>query len=235
MTENKDAIGQAILDYSKQTNELEIIVASDICDDDTIPVSYLFRSYDEMPTIEKLALARCEGKILDIGAAAGIHSSYLKSKGCDVSSIDISEGSVQYMQSIGLNAEVQDFKTIKDEKFDTLLLLMNGIGIAGSLDSLEAFLIHAKSVLSPNGKIICDSTDVQYLYEDDEGGMWVDLNTLYYGNFKFQMRYKEYTTDWFEWLYADFNSFENAAHNAGLTIELIHEEENQFLVELKHK
>jgi hypothetical protein len=235
MTENKDAIGQAILDYSKKKNQLEIMVASDICDDDTIPVSYLFRSYGEMPAIEKLALARCEGKILDIGAAAGIHSSYLKSKGCDVSSIDISEGSVQYMQSIGLNAEVQDFKTIKDEKFDTLLLLMNGIGIAGSLDSLEAFLIHAKSVLSPNGKIICDSTDVQYLYEDDEGGMWVDLNTLYYGNFKFQMRYKEYTTDWFDWLYADFNSFENAAHNAGLTIELIHEEENQFLVELKHK
>lgn len=234
MSQDKDVIGKAIIEYSKQANSDEIIVSSDICEDDTIPISYLFRSYEEMPKIEQLALERSQGKVLDIGAAAGIHSIYLKSKGFDVKSIDISEGAITYLKSIGLNAAHQNFLEIENEQYDTLLLLMNGIGIAGRLNSLESFLKHAKQLLTPNGKILCDSTDVNYLYEDEDGAMWIDLNSHYYGNFRFQMSYENVQTEWFDWLYVDFDRLKNAAENVGLVVEKIHEEEYQFLVELKH-
>lgn len=234
MPKDKDVIGQAIIEYSKKANSDEITVSSDICEDDTIPVNYLFRSYAEMPRIEQIALDRCSGKVLDIGAAAGIHSMYLKKKGINVKAIDISHGAVAYLTSQGINAEVIDFLKIEDDQYDTLLLLMNGIGIAGDLNSLESFLQHTKKLLAPNGKILCDSTDVNYLYEDEDGSMWIDLNSEYYGNFRFQMKYKDIETDWFNWLYVDFDKLKITAEKVGLAIEKIYEEEYQFLVELTH-
>jgi hypothetical protein len=109
---------------------------------------------------------------------------------------------------------------------------MNGIGIAKTLDNLEATLVKAKGMLNENGKILCDSSDIKYLYEDDEGGMWVDLNTTYYGNFKFQMKYAGHETDWFEWLYVDFDKLEEIALKAGFKARILQEEDDQYLAEL---
>lgn len=235
MKESEDVFGDAISDYIEFGEAEDIIVASDLCDDDEIPVAYLFRNGDEMPEIEKIALQHCTGKILDIGAGAGIHSTELLKMKQDVHAIDISPGSVSYMNSIGIPAKVQDFKKIKNEKYDTLLLLMNGIGIAGSLDKLESFLEHAVSCLNEGGKIICDSTNVMYLYENEDGSVWMDLNSTYFGDFKFQMKYKNKATDWFDWLYVDYNMMLEKATNVGLDVKLLHENEEHYLVELTQK
>lgn len=48
-----DPVGKAILDYSKSRKPADIIVHSDLCEDDIIPVEVLFRSYKEMPDLEK--------------------------------------------------------------------------------------------------------------------------------------------------------------------------------------
>jgi len=234
MEVEKDAIGRAILDFAAYGKAEDIIVASDICEDDVIPVPYLFRDFEAMPDLEKIALNLCEGKVLDIGAGAGSHSKALLEKGIDVHAIDISPGAVVHMQGQKINAREIDFRNISDEKYDTLLLLMNGIGIASRFNALEDFLKHAKNCLTENGKIICDSTDVSYLYEDEEGGVWMDLNSDYFGDFKFKMSYKETETDWFDWLYIDFNKLSETAEKVGFSTELIFEQENQFLVELKH-
>lgn len=231
----KDPMGQAIIDYSKNKINENIIVISEICEDDIIPSEYLFRSYDEMPEIERLALKRCSGAILDVGAGAGIHAEYLLKQGKNVSCIDISPLSVQYLKSQKIAAREMNFFQLQDEKYDTLLMLMNGLGIAGTLDNLEYTLLKAKSHLTKNGKILCDSSDIKYLYEDDEGGYWVDLNAGYYGNFKFQMKYKNHTSDWFDWLYVDFDNLKKIAEKIGFNVELIFEEESQYLVELTIK
>ncbi len=228
----KDAIGQAILDYAKTGKNKNIIVKSDICDDDVIPSEYLFRSYEEMPAIEQVALKRCVGKILDVGAAAGIHASYLKEQNLDVHCIDISEKSVEHLKSIGHSAECINFFDVEDQKYDTVLMLMNGLGIAGSLSKLELLLLKAKSLLAKNGKIIADSSDIKYLYQDEDGAMWLDLNAEYYGNFNFQMVYGEYKTDWFEWLYVDFEKLELAATKVGLAVNKIYDEDDHYLVEM---
>jgi len=227
-----DPMGQAIIDYAQTGKDEDIIVLSDICDDDVIPASYLFRSYDEMPKLEQVALSRCSGRVLDIGAAAGMHAEYLVNQGLSVDVIDISKNSIDYLKTKNLSANQIDFFDYKGIAYDTLLFLMNGIGIAKSLEHLENTLLRAKGMLNENGKILCDSSDIKYLYEDNEGGMWVDLNTTYYGNFKFKMKYKEHETGWVEWLYVDFHKPEKTAKNVGLLATKIYEEDDQYLAEL---
>lgn len=227
-----DPIGKAITDFSRSKRPDDIIVCSEICEDDIIPIEVLFRNEDEMPELEVLALQNATGKILDVGAGAGTHANYLQNMGKDVTAIDISEGAVAFMQTQGLKSKKVNFFDLKDEKFDTILMLMNGIGIAGTLSNLEKTLEHAKSLLNPGGKILCDSSDIKYLYEDEDGSLWVNLNQEYYGNFRFQMKYKKETGPWFDWLYVDFDSLFNAAKNVGLKAVRLYDKDDNYLAEI---
>lgn len=233
MIEKKgDPVGAAILDYIKTRKPDDIIVSSDICEDDVIPVEVLFRNQIEMPDLELMALESCKGKVLDVGAGAGAHSKELIDRGLDVDSIEISDGAVEYMKSIGLNARKINFFDLKNDKYDTILMMMNGIGIAGKLSNLENTLLQAKSLLQPGGKILCDSSDIKYLYEDEDGALWVDLNSEYYGNFRFQMKFKKEKGPWFDWLYVDFDNLFNAAKNVGLKAKKILDQDDHYLAEI---
>lgn len=227
-----DPIGVAILDYHKNQQPTDIVVCSEICEDDIIPLEVLFRTYEEMPELEKLALSKAEGKILDVGAGAGFHALHLQKEGKDVQTIDISAGAVEFMKSQGLNARQIDLFDLKDEKFDTVNMLMNGIGIAGTLANLEKTLTHLKTLLNPGGKIYCDSSDIRYLYEDEEGALWVDLNTEYYGNFRFQMKFNNEVGPWFDWLYVDFDTLFQAAKKVGLKAVKVYEMDDNYLAEI---
>jgi hypothetical protein len=227
-----DPFGKAILEYSKFKKPADIIVSSDICDDDIIPVEVLFRTFEEMPELEKMALNECTGKILDVGAGAGAHLKHLKTKGFDVLGIDTSFGAIEYLRSEKIPAKQIDFFDFNGEKFDTILMLMNGIGIAGTLKNLENTLFHAKELLNQGGSIICDSSDIKYLYEDEDGALWMDLNSEYYGNFKFQMKYKKEVGPWFEWLYVDFDNLFQVAKKVGLKCVRLMEKDNHFLAKL---
>lgn len=227
-----DPIGAAIAEYALTKKPNDIIVGSDICEDDIIPIEVLFRKHDDMPELEQVALERVKGRVLDVGAGAGVHSLELMDRGFEVFPIETSEGAVTYMKSVGLNPRKVDFFDLKDEQYDTILMMMNGIGIAGTLANLEKTFKHAKSLLNPGGKIICDSSDIKYLYEDEDGSMWVNLNTEYYGNFRFQMKYKREKGPWFDWLYVDFDSLFEAAKNAGLKAKKVYEDEDHYLTEI---
>ena len=91
MTEQKfgDPVGKAILDFAKTKKPDDIIVSSDICEDDIIPIEVLFRNEDEMPELEIVALNEASGKILDVGAGAGAHASFLKNLGKDVTTKEL--------------------------------------------------------------------------------------------------------------------------------------------------
>ena len=227
-----DPVGAAILDYAATKKPNDIIVSSDICEDDIIPVEVLFRTYDEMPDLEQQAIELCKGKVLDVGAGAGVHSLELQDRGLEVHPIEVSEGAVSYMKKVGLNARKINFFDVKNEKYDTILMMMNGIGIAGKLSNLERTLLHAKSLLNPGGRILCDSSDIKYLYEDEDGSLWIDLNSEYYGNFRFQMKYKKEKGPWFDWLYVDYDNLHAAATKVGLKAKRVFESEDHFLAEL---
>jgi len=217
-----DALGEALLDYLEGINNENISVISSISEDDELPLSYLFRTEEELPIIEKKALSLCEGNVLDVGAGSGVHSLILQKRGLNVTSIDTSKGAVETMKQRGvINPLYKNFFTLKNKKFDTLLFLMNGVGIAQTLDGLTSFLTHCKSLLSENGQILLDSFDIKYMFEEEDGSILLDLNGNYYGEVTYQMSYKNYKTLPFSWLFVDFDTLQNSASQTGLTCELI--------------
>lgn len=232
-----DPIGKAIQDYKSGIKDGNILVSSDLAEDDVIPVSYLFRT--EFPPLEKEAIKVAHGKVLDVGAGTGIHCKQLalQKNVTEVEAIDTSQGAVQYMVENGIKARQQDFFNLNRGKYDTLLFMMNGIGLVGKLENLPVFFDKAKQLLNEDGKIICDSTNVDYFYTDDEGAMWIDLNAKYKGEFKFKMSYKNHSTDWFDWLYIDYELLKEKAKEFGWNCKKIYTDSNDhsFLVELKIK
>ncbi|MFM8963028.1 MAG: class I SAM-dependent methyltransferase, partial [Sphingomonadales bacterium] len=193
-TQVGDPIGQAILDYAQYKKPFDIIVSSDLCDDDIIPIEVLFRKEDDMPELELIALDNCKGHVLDIGAGAGVHTLALQDRGLKVSAIDISAGAVTHMKQKGIQAQQIDVYALNTTAtYDTILSLMNGMGLAQNLTNLPKFLQKIHSLLAPGGRFVADSTDVKYLYEDEDGSYWLDLNASYYGDFKFTMQYKKIT------------------------------------------
>ena len=132
----KDLFGQAILDYQTHNSPENIITETNISEEDEMDVAYLFRTFNEMPKIEQKALQLSKGKILDIGSGAGSHALYLQEKGLDVTAIDISEKAIETCQLRGIkNTKACDVLDFSKEKFDTILLLMNGTGIFGKIKS----------------------------------------------------------------------------------------------------
>lgn len=231
----KDPIGQALLDYFNKGSAADIKVESDVLDDDILPISYLFRDETQLPELERIALSLCTGKVLDVGACSGAHSLILKKRGLEIESVDISEGAVELMLGRGLSARKIDFFQLNNESYDTLLFLMNGTGIAGSLDRFENLLKQASSILGQNGQILIDSTDIRYIYEDEDGGLWVDLNGSYYGEIEFKMSYENHHSEWFKWLYLDQEKMIDIANKCGFSCEIVFEEDDQYLAQLRKK
>lgn len=230
----KDLFGRAILDYQTNNEPQDLITETNISEADEMSVAYLFRSFKEMPKIEQKALQLSKGKILDVGCGAGSHSLYLQEKGFDVTSIDISENAIQACQLRGLKkARVQNLLDIHNETFDTILLLMNGTGIFGTLAQTSIYLQKLKSLLNPNGQILIDSSDIIYMFDEEEdGSKWIPADG-YYGELTFTVSYKNQTEEPFPWLYLDYNTLQNAAHANGLNCELIIEGEHfDYLAQL---
>lgn len=230
----KDVFGKAILDYHNGNYTEDIITSTSISEDDILPLPYLFRKYSEMPKLEQKALDMSRGKILDIGCGAGSHSLYLQDQGNDVKAIDISKGAIEVAKERGVkNACLMDFIN-ETETFDTLLLLMNGSGVFQTLAQAPYFLNHLKNLLKPNGQILIDSSDIKYMYETDDGGLWVDLNADYYGELDYTVNYKG-EEDTFTWMYLDFDNLKFACELVGLKCDLVLEGEHyDFLARLTH-
>ncbi|WP_010249679.1 class I SAM-dependent methyltransferase [Myroides injenensis] len=225
----KDLFGRAILDFQTNNSPEHLITETDISEAEEMDVKYLFRSYKEMPKLEKKALNLCKGKILDVGCGAGTHSLYLQQKGFDVTSIDISTNAIQACNLQGIkNTKNIDVLQLHDEKFDTILLLMNGTGIFGRLINTTKYLTHLKSLLNPGGQILIDSSDLIYMFDEDEdGGKWIPMeNKDYYGELVFTITYKGEEEEPFDWLYLDYNTLQNAAHANGFECNLIEEDDN---------
>ena len=224
----KDLFGKAILDYQTGNNPQDLITETSISEADEMSVAYLFRNFDEMPKLEQKALALSKGKILDVGCGAGSHSIYLQQKGFDVVSIDISPRAIKACELRGLKrAKVQDVMNLENERFDTILLLMNGAGMCGKLKNITKFLQKLKSLLTENGQILVDSSDIIYMFDDDEdGGKWIPGDSEYYGEVEFKVAYKGETEKPFDWMYIDYNTLQNAAIANGLSCELILEGEH---------
>lgn len=228
LTSDKDPMGAAIADYFDKGKAAKLRVFSSQFDEDEIPVSQLFRTYDEMPILEQKALQLAEGEILDCGAGSGCHALALQEMNKKVTAIDISPLSIEVMQKRGVKQvfHINLFDENYLEKFDTILMLMNGSGIIGKLEHMPIFFQKMKQLLNPNGCIYMDSSDLRYLFEDEDGSFLIDLAGDYYGEIDYRMQYKQVKGETFDWLYIDFQTLFHYAAENGFTAELIAEGEH---------
>ncbi|WP_417444477.1 class I SAM-dependent methyltransferase [Joostella sp.] len=219
----KDLFGKAILDYYHENLSEDILTETSISDEDILPISYLFRSYKDMPPLEREALKKSFGNVLDIGCGAGSHSLYLQEiKKLSVTAIDISEGAIKIAKERGVKNVIQkDIFQLKEKKYDTILMLMNGTGIFGTYKSVPEKLKHLKSLLSEKGQILIDSSDIIYMFDEDEdGGKWVPMDNDYYGELTYTLKYKG-ETETTTWLYLDFSTLSLFCEMVGLKCEQI--------------
>lgn len=221
----KDPMGAAIADYFKHCKADRLRVFSSQFDEDEIPVKQLFRSAKTMPMLERTALQLATGSILDVGAGSGCHALALQEMGKEVCAIDISPLSVEVMKQRGVNNArlVNLFDGQFVDTFDTILMLMNGSGIIGRLENMPAFFQRMKQLLRPGGCILMDSSDLRYLFEDEDGSFEIDLAADYYGEVDFEMQYKDIRGDSFDWLYIDFQTLSLYAAECGFKAELVKE------------
>ena len=232
-----DIYGKALLDYLTNPGEQKLLVHSDIAETDAYPISWFFRSDNDFPELEKVALDLCRGQILDVGAGTGIHSLALQNNNHNITAIDISEGAVECMIKSGIkNALLQDFYTIENQKYDTLLMLMNGFGIMGKIHHIPKFFSKVDEILTDDGQIIVDSSDLIHLYQEEDGSVLIDLNAAYYGEIEYQMEFNGEKGEPFDWLFIDFGSLQAEAEKAGFNAVKIFEEENlHYLAKITRK
>ena len=230
----KDLMGKAIWDFYHHENPEDLQTETSISELDELPVAYLFRNFEEMNTIERKALELSKGKTLDIGAGAGSHALYLQNeRDLEVTALDISPKSVEVCRLRGIRSAVaENMLTFSGENYDTILLLMNGTGIFQSLKVIDIYLKKLHSLLNENGQILIDSTDILYMFDEDEdGGVYIPAEG-YYGELDYIVHYKGESEDPIKWLYLDFNTLKNASENNGFKIEKILQEEDSYLARL---
>ena len=226
MNSKADPMGRAIADYHKEKKASKLRVFSPMFEEDEIPLTTLFRNYKSMPEIERKALDMAKGKVLDVGAGSGCHSLALQERGLDVTAIDISPLSVETMKERGVwKVFEQDFFTLEGQ-YDTILMLMNGIGIVGTLERLPEFFKQLDKILAPGGQVLCDSSDISYVFETEDGIIELPDDMTYYGELSFQMQYKDTIGEPFPWLYIDADTLRERAARNGYAVEVVAEGEH---------
>ncbi len=235
MDKRNDPMGAAIRDFYETGKAARLRVFATGFDEDELPVATLFRKEDDMPMLEKQALSLCKGHVLDVGAGAGCHSLALQAKGMQVTAIDISPNSVEVMRQRGVKVALES--DLYDEcfmgQYDTVLMLMNGSGIIGRLEGMSKFFHRMKQLLAPEGFILMDSSDLRYIFENEDGSLDIDLNDGYYGEMNYRMQYKGIKGEPFDWLYVDFSTLSYYAEQNGFVADLVAEGEHyDYLVRL---
>jgi len=217
-----DVFGKALTDYQTGNFTENITTYSSVAGKDIMELSWLFRTFHEMPLIEQTALQLCKGTVLDIGCGAGVHTLYLQNNNFEVKAIDTSYGAIETCKKRGVkDANLQSLWNLKNEKYDTILALMNGTGLCGKLENLDHFLTHLKSLLHKNGQILIDSSNIIYMFQDDFGDIELPNSNKYYGEVQFEFKYKNQYSKKFDWLFLDYSKLLSHANKIGLHCELI--------------
>lgn len=218
-----DPMGMAASDYISGNDYEDIIVQSNILDKETLPPEYLFRTFADMPNLEQRAIRLCKGNVLDVGCGVGSHSLALQQRDISVKAIDISPQLCSVARQRGVSdCEVADIFEFQDGSYDTILMMMNGIGLSGTKERAKDLLNHLKGLLRSGGSIIFDSSDLVYLYLNEDGSVDIDIaSSSYYGEINYQLHYKGQSGEPFSWLFIDKGNMADIAAECGLKVEML--------------
>lgn len=235
LDKEKDPLGIMLSDFYDGDSDAFLNVWSSTLEMSSMQGSTMFREFETMSKVEKCAIEACRGRVLDVGAGAGCHSLTLQSRNFDVDAIDISPGCVEVMRRRGVkNSYQRNILAPSTCRYDTLLMLMNGIGISGSLHGLNLFIQQLDSLLAPGGQLLADSTDLSSNFLKNGESVYNEKGD-YCGETDFVMIYKGLRSDPFSWLYVDFELLQTICSYHGFRCDkLIEAEEKQFLARIYH-
>jgi len=185
--------------------------------------------------LDQLALDRCRGRVLDVGAGAGRHALALQGMGREVVAIDLSPICVSLCQERGVrDARTFDVMTIDSEeqcgRFDSIFFGMQTIGVAGGVVPLEKLLRRLQNCLEPGGALIVDSRALREAWEGDESDASPSR-----GEIVLSTRYRGWRGEHFPWVYLAEADLTDVAARAGFEMETLGSvESGEYLAVLRH-
>lgn len=222
--EGRALLGRALLDYHRGERDALLVVRSDIEPPAEVPAALFFREPDEFFDFEATAVHACRGRVLDVGAGAGIHSLVLQRRGHDVTALDLLPGAARVMRERGVeDVRVGDVLELEAGPFDTLLVLLNGAGMAGSLTGLDRMLGSAARLLRPDGQMLLDSADPSVRMEPASirDGLPRRADGRYLGEAQIQLEYRGHRGEPYPQLYVDPETLHRRAERTGWRTELM--------------
>ena len=215
---------RALRDYFEGDTSAKLVLHSNLGEHEEIPVAVFFRGPDEFFSFDRAALRLCRGRILDVGAGTGVHSLYLQERGFEVCAIDVLADAVEIMRRRGVrDARLSDIAELDSGSFDTILMMMNGTGILGTLDGLDRFLRDVPRLLAEGGQILLDSGPARVVGTSEQPAVEVavDEGGAYPGETWITLEYKGETGPPFRELYVDAETLAEHAVAAGFNCAVV--------------
>jgi len=164
-----------------------------------------FRSWEALPAHHRCLLSHARGRVLDIGAGAGQHALALQERGLEVTAIDISPRAVDLCRERGVrDAQVMDAMrmTVDDASFDTVVILGNNLGIAGTLEGLRALLASLRRIVRPGGQILAEFNDHTATHDATHlrYQQWNVVRSRYPGSVSIRVEHDGCCSPFFDWL-----------------------------------
>ncbi len=228
--------GAAMRAFHRGADDAVVVAYDDMGDRDEIPVSYFFRTESQFAPYERRALELCRGRVLDVGAGSGCLSLWLQDREFDVCGIDIDPDIAEVLRERGVkDARCSTIAELRGEQFDTILMMMNGLGLAETLSGLEPMLNHLRTLLTTGGQVLADSTDVRVAYgpKTDATGNRERADGRYMGEITFQLEFEGEKGPPFPQLYVDPETLVEHAGRAGWNTDIVlREQDGGYLARL---
>jgi SAM-dependent methyltransferase len=226
---------EAMLAYHRGDAMARIVVHDDYGDCEAHDIAHFFRTEDQFPRLEQKAIDLCRGRVLDVGAGSGCHSLILQQRGLDVCALELAPELCDIMRDRGvLDVRCSDIGDFEADQFDTILMMMNGLELAGSLSGLERLLHHLHTLVAADGQVLADSTDLRPTH-GSEADPTKREDGRYVGELTFQLEYEDIKGTPFQHLYVDPDTLNEYADAAGWNLTVVHEADfGHYLAQLAH-
>ena len=213
--------GRAVLDHWRGRRDAIVTLHCEGHETDDVSAAVYFRSFSEFDEVERQALARCAGRVLDVGAGAGAFALLLQARGQDVVAIDVVPECITVMRERGvLDSRRATTVDVDDGPFDTVLMMMHGVGIVGTLDGLVTFLADLHRLVAPGGRVLLDSAPME---DGDELG----------ASCRYVLEYGGRRGAPLDWLFVDEATLTSRARDAGWETTIVtRDAAGRYLAEL---